>query len=149
MVNRLYYLITLKTDTMIALIVLVVIICWIFLFKRFLDRHGKFIPSSLLMMFLKQIKDIEDSGNGEVVIKESGDFHVITLIDDGKVIDAISVDMVGDRIYSGVVKDNKPSPGDLLIPIRIPFYSNGNDELIELEDRLIDEVMEVIVKYKK
>lgn len=133
---------------MIALIVLVVLILMVFLFKRFLDKHGKYVPSSLLMMFLKQVKDIETSGSGKVVVKRRGDYEVIVLIEDGKATEAISVDMVGNKIYSGVVKDNNPGYGNLLVPIRIPFGS-VDDELIELEDRLVDEVMEIIVKYKK
>ena len=133
---------------MIALIVLVIIIMWVFLFKRFLDKHGKYVPSSLLMMFLKQVKDIETSESGRVVVRRRGDYEVIVLIEDGKPIEAISVDMVGNKIYSGVVKDNNPGYGNLLVPIKIPFGS-VDDELIELEDRLVDEVMEIIVKYKK
>ncbi len=133
---------------MIALIVLVVIILGVFLFKRFLDKHGKYVPSSLLMMFLKQVKDIETSESGKVVVKRRGDYEVIVLIEDGKPIEAISVDMVSNKIYSGVVKDNNPGYGNLLVPIKIPFGS-VDDELIELEDRLVDEVMEIIVKYKK
>ena len=134
---------------MIALIVLVVIILGVFLFKRFLDKYGKFIPSSLLMMFLKQVKDIEDSGNGRIIVTRRGDYEVIVLVEGERSVDAISVDMVTNKIYSGVVKDNKPSFGNLLVPIRIPFYSNDVDGLIELEDKLIDEVIEIIVKYKK
>ena len=133
---------------MIALIVLVVLILMVFLFKRFLDKHGKYVPSSLLMMFLKQVKDIEESESGRVVVRRRGDYEVIVLIEDGKPIEAISVDMVSNKIYSGVVKDNNPGYGNLLVPIRIPFGS-VDDELIELEDRLVDEVMEIIVKYKK
>jgi hypothetical protein len=133
---------------MIALIVLVVIILGVFLFKRFLDKHGKYVPSSLLMMFLKQVKDIETSESGKVVVKRRGDYEVIVLIEGGKPIEAISVDMVSNKIYSGVVKDNNPGYGNLLVPIKIPFGS-VDDELIELEDRLVDEVMEIIVKYKK
>lgn len=133
---------------MIALSVLVIIIMWVFLFKGFLDKHGKYVPSSLLMMFLKQVKDIETSESGRVVVKRRGDYEVIVLIEDGKSTEAISVDMVGNKIYSGVVKDNNPGYGNLLVPIRIPFGS-VDDELIELEDRLVDEVMEIIVKYKK
>ena len=130
---------------MIALIVLVVIILGVFLFKRFLDKYGKFIPSSLLMMFLKQVKDIEDSGNGRIIVTRRGDYEVIVLVEGERSVDAISVDMVTNKIYSGVVKDNKPSFGNLLVPIRIPFYSNDVDGLIELEDKFI----EIIVKYKK
>ena len=133
---------------MIALIVLVIIILGVFIFKRFLDKHGKYVPSSLLMMFLKQVKDIEESESGRVVVKRRGDYEVIVLIEGGKTIEAISVDMVGNKIYSGVVKDNNPGYGNLLVPIRIPFGSVDN-ELVELEDRLVDEVMEIIVKYKK
>jgi hypothetical protein len=133
---------------MITLIVLVVIILGVFLFKRFLDKHGKYVPSSLLMMFLKQVKDIETSESGKVVVKRRGDYEVIVLIEGGKPIEAISVDMVSNKIYSGVVKDNNPGYGNLLVPIKIPFGS-VDDELIELEDRLVDEVMEIIVKYKK
>ena len=133
---------------MIALIVLVVLILMVFLFKRFLDKHGKYVPSSLLMMFLKQVKDIEESESGRVVVKRRGDYEVIVLIEDGKAIEAISVDMVGNKIYSGVVKDNNPGYGNLLVPIKIPFGS-VDDNLIELEERLVDEVMEIIVKYKK
>jgi hypothetical protein len=133
---------------MIALIVLVIFILVFLLIKRFLDRYGKYIPSSLLVMFIKQVRDIEESGNGRVVYKKVGDYDVIILIRDGKAIEAISMDMVNDKIYSGVVKDNKPGYGNLLVPIRVPFYSVGNDELIELEDKLVDEVMEIIVKYK-
>ena len=73
---------------------------------------------------------------------------MIVLIEGGKTIEAISVDMVGNKIYSGVVKDNNPGYGNLLVPIRIPFGS-VDDNLIELENRLVDEVMEIIVKYKK
>ena len=58
---------------MIALIVLVVLILMVFLFKRFLDKHGKYVPSSLLMMFLKQVKDIEESESGRVVVRRRGD----------------------------------------------------------------------------
>ena len=134
---------------MIALIVLVVIILGVFLFKRFLDKYGKFIPSSLLMVFLKQVKDIEDSGNGRIIVTRRGDYEVIVLVEGERSVDAISVDMVANKIYSGVVKDNNPSFGNLLVPIRIPFYSNDVDGLIELEDKLIDEVIEIIVKYKK
>ncbi len=133
---------------MIALIVLVVLILMVFLFKRFLDKHGKYVPSSLLMMFLKQVKDIEESGSGKVVVRRRGDYEVIVLIEDGKPIEAISVDMVGNKIYSGVVKDNNPGYGNLLVPIKIPFGSVDNDLLV-LEERLVDEVMEIIVKYKK
>ena len=133
---------------MIALIVLVVLILMVFLFKRFLDKHGKYVPSSLLMMFLKQVKDIEESENGRVVVRRRGDYEVIVLIEDGKPIEAISVDMVGNKIYSGVVKDNNPGYGNLLVPIKIPFGSVDNDLLV-LEERLVDEVMEIIVKYKK
>lgn len=133
---------------MIALIVLVIIILMVFLFKRFLDKHGKYVPSSLLMMFLKQVKDIETSGNGKIIIKTIGDYEVIVLVEDGRSVDAISVDMVGNKIYSGVVKDNNPGYGNLLVPIKIPFGS-VDDDLLELEDRLVDEVMEIIVKYKK
>jgi hypothetical protein len=134
---------------MIALIVLVVIILGVFLFKRFLDKHGKYVPSSLLMMFLKQVKDIEDSGNGRIIVTRRGDYEVIVLVEGERSVDAISVDMATNKIYSGVVKDNNPSFGNLLVPIRIPFYSNDVDGLIELEDKLIDEVIEIIVKYKK
>ena len=133
---------------MIALIVLVVLILMVFLFKRFLDKHGKYVPSSLLMMFLKQVKDIEESESGRVVVRRRGDYEVIVLIEDGKPIEAISVDMVNNKIYSGVVKDNNPGYGNLLVPIKIPFGS-VDDNLIELENRLVDEVMEIIVKYKK
>ena len=133
---------------MIALIVLVIIILGVFIFKRFLDKHGKYVPSSLLMMFLKQVKDIEESESGRVVVKRRGDYEVIVLIEDGKPIEAISVDMVSNKIYSGVVKDNNPGYGNLLVPIKIPFGSVDNDLLV-LEERLVDEVMEIIVKYKK
>lgn len=133
---------------MILLIMLVVLILGIFLFKIFLDRYGKYIPSSLLMMFLKQVKDIETSGIGRIIVTRRGDYDVIVLIMGERAIEAISVDMIGNKIYSGAVKNNKPSFGDLLVPIRIPFYSNV-DELIELENKLIDEVIEIIVKYKK
>lgn len=133
---------------MIALSVLVVLILMVFLFKRFLDKHGKYMPSTLLIMFLKKVKDIETSESGKVVVKRRGDYEVIVLIEGGKPIEAISVDMVSNKIYSGVVKDNNPGYGNLLVPIRIPFGS-VDDELIELEDRLVDEVMEIIVKYKK
>lgn len=133
---------------MIALIVLVIIILGVFLFKRFLDKHGKYVPSSLLMMFLKQVKDIEESESGRVVVKRRGDYEVIVLIEGGKTIEAISVDMVGNKIYSGVVKDNNPGYGNLLVPIKIPFGFVDNDLLV-LEERLVDEVMEIIVKYKK
>ena len=133
---------------MIALIVLVVLILMVFLFKRFLDKHGKYVPSSLLMMFLKQVKDIEESENGRVVVRRRGDYEVIVLIEDGKPIEAISVDMISNKIYSGVVKDNNPGYGNLLVPIKIPFGSVDNDLLV-LEERLVDEVMEIIVKYKK
>ena len=133
---------------MIALIVLVVIILMVFLFKRFLDKYGKFIPSSLLMMFLKQVKEIESSGIGKIVVTRRGDYEIIVLIEGGRSVDAISVDMTNNKIYSGVVKDNKPNFGNLLVPIRIPF--NPIDEkLSELEDKLVDEVMDIIVKYKK
>lgn len=134
---------------MIALIVLVVIILGVFLFKRFLDKHGKYVPSSLLMAFLKQVKEIEESGNGRIIVTRRGDYEVIVLVEGERSVDAISVDMVTNKIYSGVVKDNNPSFGNLLVPIRIPFYSNDVDGLIELEDKLIDEVIEIIVKYKK
>lgn len=133
---------------MIALIVLVILISIVFLFKRFLDKHGKYVPSSLLMMFLKQVKDIEESESGRVVVRRRGDYEVIVLIEDGKTIEAISVDMVGNKIYSGVVKDNNPGYGNLLVPIKIPFGS-VDDDLLVLENRLVDEVMEIIVKYKK
>jgi hypothetical protein len=133
---------------MIALIVLVIFILVFLLIKRFLDRYGKYIPSSLLVMFIKQVRDIEESGNGRVVYKKIGDYDVMILIMDGKAIEAISMDMVNDKIYSGVVKDNKPGYGNLLVPIRVPFYSVSNDELIELENKLVGEVMEIIVKYK-
>jgi hypothetical protein len=133
---------------MIALIVLVIFILVFLLIKRFLDRYGKYIPSSLLVMFIKQVRDIEESGNGRIVYKKVGDYDVMILIMDGKAIEAISMDMVNDKIYSGVVKDNKPGYGNLLVPIRVPFYSVSNDELIELENKLVGEVMEIIVKYK-
>ena len=133
---------------MIALIVLVVLILMVFLFKRFLDKHGKYIPSSLLMMFLKRVNDLEKNENGRIVIKSIGDYEVIVIIENGKSVDAISVDMVANKIYSGVVKDNNPGYGNLLVPIKIPFGS-VDDNLIELEERLVDEVMEIIVKYKK
>jgi|688.fasta_scaffold268845_3 hypothetical protein len=132
---------------MIALIVLIVIILGLFLFKRFLDKYGKFIPSSLLMMFLKQVKEIEGSGVGKIVVTRRGDYEIIVLIENGKSVDAISVDMTNNKIYSGVVKDNKPNFGNLLVPIRIPFGS-VDEKLSELEDKLVDEVMEIIVKYK-
>lgn len=133
---------------MIALIVLIIIILMVFLFKRFLDKHGKYIPSSLLMMFIKQVRDIENGGNGRIVIKSIGDYEVIVIIEDGRSVDAISVGMRDNKIYSGVVKDNNPGYGNLLVPINIPFGS-VDDELLELEDRLVDEVMEIIVKHKK
>lgn len=132
---------------MIALIVLIVIILMVFLFKRFLDKYGKFIPSSLLMVFLKQVKEIEDSGVGKIVVTRRGDYEIIVLIEGGKSVDAISVDMTNNKIYSGVVKDNKPNFGNLLVPIRIPF-GPVDEKLSELEDKLVDEVMEIIVKYK-
>lgn len=134
---------------MILLIMLVVLILGIFVFKIFLDRYGKYIPSSLLMMFLKQVKDIEDSGNGRIIVTRRGDYEVIVLVEGEIAVDAISVDMIGNKIYSGAVKDNKIYSSDLLVPIRIPFYSKGIEELRELEDKLIDEVIEIIVKYKK
>ena len=134
---------------MIALIVLVVIILGVFLFKRFLDKHGKYMPSTLLIMFLKQVKDIEELGHGGVIIRKVGDYDVIILSEDGKIVDAISVDMVDNKIYSGVVKDNKPGWGDLLLPTSLPYGSKGIDELRELEDKLVDEIIEIIVKYKK
>jgi len=133
---------------MIAFIVLVILILMVFLFKRFLDKHGKYVPSSLLMMFLKQVKDIGESESGRVVVRRRGDYEVIVLVEDGKATEAISVDMVNNKIYSGVVKDNNPGYGNLLVPIKIPFGSVDND-LIVLEERLVDEVMEIIVKYKK
>lgn len=117
--------------------------------QEILDKHGKYVPSSLLMMFLKQVKDIEDSGNGRIIVTRRGDYEVIVLVEGERSVDAISVDMATNKIYSGVVKDNNPSFGNLLVPIRIPFYSNDVDGLIELEDKLIDEVIEIIVKYKK
>ena len=132
---------------MIVLIVLVIFILVFLLIKRFLDRYGKYIPSSLLVMFIKQVRDIEESGNGRVVYKKVGDYDVIILIRDGKAIEAISMDMINDKIYSGVVKDNKPGYGNLLVPIRVPF-GKVDEGLIELEDKLVDEVMEIIVKYK-
>ena len=89
---------------MIALIVLVIFILVFLLIKRFLDRYGKYIPSSLLVMFIKQVRDIEESGNGRVVYKKVGDYDVIILIRDGKAIEAISMDMVNDKIYSGVLR---------------------------------------------
>lgn len=133
---------------MVAFIVLLVIIFIVYLFKRFMDKHGKYVPSSLLMMFLKQVKDIEESESGRVVVKRRGDYEVIVLIEDGKTIEAISVDMVANKIYSGVVKDNNPGYGNLLVPIKIPF-GPIDDDLIELENRLVDEVMEIIAKHKK
>jgi len=133
---------------MITLIVLIVIILVVFLFKIFLDKYGKFIPSSLLVMFIKQVRDIENGGNGKIVVKRLGDYEVIVIIEGGKSVDAISVDMVNNKIYSGVVKDNNPNFGNLLVPIKIPFGS-VDKKLSELEDKLVDEVMEIIVKYKK
>jgi hypothetical protein len=132
---------------MIALIVLVIFILVILLIKKFLDKVGKYMPSSLLVMFIQQLRKIEDGGDGSVTHKKVGNYDVIILIRDGKAIEAISVDMVNDKIYSGVVKDNKPGYGNLLVPIRIPF-GKVDEDLIELEDKLVDEVMEIVVKYK-
>jgi len=129
--------------------VLIVLILLVYLFKRFLDKYGKFMPSSLLVMFLKRVKDIEDNENGSIVIRKVGDYDVIILTKDGKIVDVISIDMVDNKIYSGVVKDNKPNWGDLLVPTRLPFGYKGVEELRELEDKLVDEVIDVIVKYKK
>ena len=131
---------------MVASILIIVLVVGLFLFKRFLDKFGKFLPSTLLVMFLKKVKDMEDSGSGDIVISELGDYKVITLVEDGNV-DAISIDMVNDRIYSGVVKDNKPSRGDLLLPITLPF-GRVDEGLEKLEDVLVDEVMEILAKYK-
>lgn len=134
---------------MIALIVLIVLILLVYFLKRFLDTHGRFLPSSLLVMFLQKVKDIEMMGNGSVVVRKVGDYDVIILTEDGKIVDTISVDMINNKIYSGVVKDNKPNWGDLLVPTRLPFGYKGVEELRELEDKLADEVIDVIVKYKK
>lgn len=136
-----------KHTDMIVLLLIVLLVVGLFLFKRFLDKFGKFLPSTLLIMFLKKVKDMEDSGSGDIVISELGDYKVITLVEDGKVVDAISVDMIDDRIYAGVVKDNKPSRGDLLLPITLPF-GRIDEGLSKLEDVLVDEVMEILAKYK-
>lgn len=132
---------------MILLILIIVLVVGFFFIKRFLDKYGIYAPSTLLVMFLKKVKDMEDSDNGDIVISELGDYKVITLVEDGKVVDAISVDMVDDRIYAGVVKDNKPSRSDLLLPIRLPF-GRVDEGLSKLEDVLVDEVMEILAKYK-
>lgn len=136
-----------KHIDMIFLILIIVLVVGFFFIKRFLDKYGIYAPSTLLVMFLKKVKDMEDSDNGDIVISELGDYKVITLVEDGKVVDAISVDMVDDRIYAGVVKDNKPSRSDLLLPIRLPF-GRVDEGLSKLEDVLVDEVMEILAKYK-
>jgi hypothetical protein len=46
-----------------------------------------------------------------------------------------------------VVKDNKPSRGDFLLPIVLPF-GRVDEGLSKLEDVLVDEVMEILAKYK-
>lgn len=135
---------------MILLILLIVFILILFLIKRFLDKYGIIFPSSLLTMFIKQVKEIEESGNGRVIIRSIGDYTAIILTKDGKIIDTISVDIGGNKIYSGVVKDNQPNFGNILVPIKFPIGINSTkvDEIRELEDKLVDEIMEIIVRHK-
>lgn len=133
---------------MIALILLVFFILVIYLIKRFLDEYGVIFPSSLLIMFIRQVKEIEDSG--KVIIREVGDYTSIILTKDGKIIDTISVDIKGNKIYSGVVKDNQPNFGNILVPIKLPIGINSKraDEIRELEDKLVDEIMKIIIRHK-
>ena len=134
---------------MIGLIVLVILFLVIYSIKRFLDNYGKFLPSSLLIMFIQRVKEIE-FGDGQVIINVDGDYHNIILVRNGEVIDSIAVNIGGDRIYSGVVKDNKADWTDIILPMTLPIGSNMDkiDEIRELEDKLVGEIMEIIVRYK-
>ena len=134
---------------MIGLIVLIIIFLVIYSIKRFLDNYGKFLPSSLLIMFIQRVREIE-SGDGQVIINVDGDYHNIILVRNGEVIDSIAVNIGGDRIYSGVVKGNKADWTDIILPMTLPIGSNMDkiDEIRELEDKLVGEIMEIIVRHK-
>ncbi len=135
---------------MIGLIVLVIIFLVIYSIKRFLDNYGKFLPSSLLIMFIQRVREIESIGDGKVIINVDGDYHNIILVRGGDVIDSIAVNIGGNRIYSGVVKGDKADWTDIILPMTLPIGSNMDkiDEIRELEDKLVGEIMEIIVRYK-
>jgi hypothetical protein len=134
---------------MVALILLGLFILVIYLIKRFLDKYGKFLSSSLLFMFIKEVREIEKNG-GKVIVRMVGDYHAIILTNDGKIINSISVDIPNNKIYSGIVNNNKPNWDSIIYPMRLPINSNMEnlDKIHEFEDRLVEEIMQIIVKYK-
>jgi hypothetical protein len=134
--------------TTIFLIVLIVILFLLYKFVNFLNTNGKFLPSSLVVLFLNEIKKIENGGEGTIVLKTFGDFKIISIVKDSKVFDSISVDIKNSKVYSGTVSNNSPNRSDILIPTNVPYNSNNVDELRLIEDDLVTQIMDIIVKYE-
>ncbi len=104
----------------------------------------------MVILFLNDVKKIENGEDGEIVVKTLGEFKVILVIKDNKVIDSISVDIKNSKVYSGVVSDNSPNWSDILIPVNLPYNTNVKtiDEIRMIEDSLVDDIMNIIVTYE-
>jgi hypothetical protein len=136
--------------TLIFVIILLIILFVIYKFFKFLSTGGLYIPSSLVVSFLNEVKKIESVGNGEVIVKTMGDFKIIVLMKDSNILDSISVDMKDNKVYSGIVSDNSPNWSDILIPVRLPYNTSEKtvDEIRTIEDSMVDEIIKIIVTYE-
>ena len=134
-------------SALILFIILFAIVFFFYMSVKFLNTYGVMTPSSLLILFLNEIKKIEDGSDGKIVVKKIGNFDVIMIYKDNKITDSISVDINDSKIYSGIVADNNPHWSDILIPVRLPYNYKNVDEVRIIEDKLVDEIIQVIVKY--
>jgi len=136
--------------TLIFVIVLIVILFLIYKFVNFLTTHGKFIPSSLVILFVDKVKKIQDGEDGKVIVKTLGDFKVIVIMKDNNIVDSISVDIKNSKVYSGIVDSNSPNWSDVLIPVSLPYNSDSKtvDEIRLIEDSLVDEIMQILVSHE-
>jgi len=120
--------------------------------KRFIDKYGKHFSSIQLGLFLDKIKRIEDKDseeNGEVRVKEIGQYTYLAIVVDGDIFDSLTIDMESYTIYSGHNKEPKQS--DMIIPKVLPYDADTEniEKIKELEEQLVDEILEIIVKYAK
>jgi hypothetical protein len=120
--------------------------------KRFIDMYGKYFSSAQLVLFLDKIKRIEDEDSeekGEVRVKEIGQYTYLAIVVDGDIFDSLTIDMESNTIYSGHNKEPKQS--DMIIPKVLPYDADTEniEKIKELEEQLVDEILEIIVKYAK
>ncbi len=118
--------------------------------KQFIDKYGKYFPSAYLVAFLSKVESIEDGKeNGKIVVKEDGNYTFIGIVIDGKVFDALTIDLENDSIYSGYNK--QPKQSDMIIPKTLPYDADTEniEELRHAEESLVDSVLEIITKYGK